>query len=1054
MEIRKHNFKNNEIIFIILFIINFIISIGIAIFIPFLLIYPRLLNGKNLNEYQNDYCTNITNDYYDLLCTNKYFKHNYKKTKFIWILTDGIATDQLVNLKNLEKYNITTSFLNIGNYIKYTNGLHETIISGKYNKNYFGSKINYDNILQQAKNAGYKINYRGWSTPIPGIIGDDSKDVNNNNFFNKKYIIDEYEELAFSSFCNITNPFPFLKLDFEKYQESDKEKVNDELKKKIIEIIDKFRDYDYYLLKNTSKFLLFEELDKLFEENPIDLFSVNIDECLKKSFGWENNNENISILYYTTEVDHSNHLFGKNHIYTMLQVYIVEKMILKLMKWIDSHGDYALIINSDHGGQYFYSEDTTRMHGEDFHGNEGILFIYIKEFKDYFDNLKMNERYIDVLDENAIIAQILTNISIPLESKGIPYQLINDDIYAFSSLKMKEIQLKKLIESYSGKYKKHNNELSLILNELDNKDINIIINEYIEIYNKIGKDKKKEFKNLIKNNLDTLINQQKIIMGVIKKNIATNINIYITIIVFIVLISKNIFELYFLFKLIINKYFNYYTKSTKFFLIFFTVFYLFILEFISLFFFNTTIKLQLFSQLYLFITIIIMIIIFCIIKNNNLFNTKTIKNIYYYIIMISGYLFFQVISTYSYSFLAIKQFFSRYYTQLFLNIFFLYPLLIIIIFKEIQKYNIKNIKGFDFAYKYLIVINIIFIIDLFIEDISSKTYYSQNTLNSISMYIGIVIYLIYFLSCFIINSLDIIKNNNNTINTNKKLVQNIKKYDPSSIMPVNLFEINVYNKKKVLSFNIIDNNSKKTSNNDLNKNNVQNNKYFNLMNNYPCLKLCILEGSFWFSEESERIYIFLCLIFFEFSEYINNFFYSNTFNEKDSSNNQSLELNNTNTNTNTNNNKNKKNISIYLYIYFIISQKVILIINHIFYLLVQHSYSTNSAKTQQQKFIKISSICGIMIAFISKYRFSFIIVGYLLKKNFFDKSTTKTEFSLFFIIQKIILYLRLNYVGIFLFYNLLIKIRDEEFLQLIDYYFVDFSVIFFDYLVIVLSLIF
>ena len=224
------------------------------------------------------------------------------------------------------------------------------------------------------------------------------------------------------------------------------------------------------------------------------------------------------------------------------------------------------------------------------------------------------------------------------------------------------------------------------------------------------------------------------------------------------------------------------------------------------------------------------------------------------------------------------------------------------------------------------------------------------------------------------------------------------------------------------------------------------------MNNYPCLKLCILEGSFWFSEESERIYIFLCLIFFEYSEYINNYFYLNTFNEKDSSNNQSLLLKNTNTNNNKN--KDKKNISIYLYIYFIISQKLILIINHIFYLLIQHSYSTNSAKTQQQKFIKISSICGIMIAFISKYRFSFIIVGYLLNKNFIDKNTEKNEFSLFFIIQKIILYLRLNYAGIFLFYNLLIKIRDEEFLQMIDYYLVDFSIIFFDYLVIMLSSIF
>ena len=82
--------------------------------------------------------------------------------------------------------------------------------------------------------------------------------------------------------------------------------------------------------------------------------------------------------------------------YSLLQAYIAEKMIMNLMNWIDEHPDYALIINSDHGGQHFYGEDIIRNHGEDFPGNEGIFFIYTKEFKDNYDELKMNERYINI----------------------------------------------------------------------------------------------------------------------------------------------------------------------------------------------------------------------------------------------------------------------------------------------------------------------------------------------------------------------------------------------------------------------------------------------------------------------------------------------------------------------------------------------------------------------------------------------------------------------------------------------------------------------------------
>ena len=139
---------------------------------------------------------------------------------------------------------------------------------------------------------------------------------------------DKHEITAFNSFCNITNPFLFMDLTYDKYQNSNPNNiVNDDLLNEIKELI--------------KKTLLY-------------LFNINISDCLKKSFDW---NENISILYYTTEIDHFNHVFGKRHIFNILQMYITEKMIIKLIEWIDIHDEYALIISSDHGGQEFFGED-------------------------------------------------------------------------------------------------------------------------------------------------------------------------------------------------------------------------------------------------------------------------------------------------------------------------------------------------------------------------------------------------------------------------------------------------------------------------------------------------------------------------------------------------------------------------------------------------------------------------------------------------------------------------------------------------------------------------
>ena len=384
--------------FIITSILSFFSLIISIIFLYVFLYIPNSFHGHNIDEYSNDYCQNKTNEYYDLLCTNKYYKFNLKKSKFIWILTDGTASDQLNILSNFERYKIASKFLVKGDDIIYkaTNELHQTLITGKHNRNIKGKEINFDNLIKQLVNAGYKINYRGWGMPIPDIIGDKKNGINENKLFNKKFIDDDHEMTAFSSFCNITNPFPFINLTNVKYQNPNPNNIiNYNLLNKIKDII---KDKPSNLYNKESKLEIYEELDHLFKVNNYDLFNINIDDCLKKSFDW-NENDDISILYYTTEVDEFNHYYSKTHIYNVLQMYITEKMIEKLIEWIDKHDDYALIVSADHGGQEFFGEDSLRNHGEDNPGNEAIFFIYTKDLKEHYDELEIYERSIYMTDE-------------------------------------------------------------------------------------------------------------------------------------------------------------------------------------------------------------------------------------------------------------------------------------------------------------------------------------------------------------------------------------------------------------------------------------------------------------------------------------------------------------------------------------------------------------------------------------------------------------------------------------------------------------------------------
>ena len=1027
MEDNKEIPKLYGILFIIYYIINFIILIGISLLITFLFLNPYLLRGKNIDLYSNNYCNNEANKHHDLLCTNKFF--NYKKSKFIWISIDGTATDQLVELHNLEKYKITTSFLNSGKFNKYTNMLYESMMTGKYNKNMIGKEMKYDNFIRQIIQANYKISHLGWTAPFIVLSG-----KNLSNKFYNKINFDEHEVLVFNSFCNMTNLFPFLKRDFVNYLKTEPDKIDKNLEIKIIDLINKVRDDDYFLLKNISKNMFFEELDNIFIEVPKILLDVNITECLIKNFNW-NNEENISIIYYSTEQDTFNHYYGKNHIYSLLNAYITEKMIINIMKWIDEHPDYALIFNSDHGGQHFYGEDTLRNHGENYPGNEGIFYIYTNDFKNNFTKLKMNERYINILDESALIAEILININIPLESKGIPYQLINDEIFAYSSLKRKEIQLIELIKAFDKDNK--NKDFQRVLNEL-----NISFNQIDEIKDKYF-DKEnitlmKELKEINKNNLEKLINQQNKINELIEENNHSKINIIITIILILIIIIKAIFEFSLLLKLLINVYFNSLSVSQKIFLILFSIFYLYIIELLFLFFSDSSEMLRFFIQLYIFITCIILLIIKIFISNQNLLNLKIEKKIYNYFLLLLGFLFFQVFSEYSYSYNSIKSFFSRYKPQLLLNILFLYPLLIIFSINEIKKYNFKNInnKG-KFVFEYIIMINILFIIAIYIEDISYKTYYYQNTINLVSMYIAIIIYIIYLISCFIINSLDLTEEDKKQFNISNKIelqYKNTNELSSDKIIP-NLSNASALALKKT-SLNILS----KGKNTNLTPDG-KNLDFFdnNNHNNFMYLKLCIIQGIFWLSDESEKIYLFIGLIFYEYSSDIIKYLYKN--------------INTKNLDQLSSKNNNVQNISIISIIFYIIIEKIIINMNQIFFLLIIHSYDFNSSRQQQQKFIKISTYLGIIISYISNFKFSFLTAAYYFDSNIFKKELNKKRiyFSISFILKRIIINLRMNNSAILLIFHSLIKIKEEKLWDFCAYYLEDFIFFFFDYIFVIFA---
>ena len=134
------------IILEILFILS-IIVIGVS-----LLLNIDITKSINLKGETNDFCqslnysaNNSTLDF--LVCDN-----NFKKKKIILLLIDSLPFDNLILLTDFNKTNITNFFRGKGLNYKQSGALFETILTGKFSRNYAAFPIESDSLPQQFKN--------------------------------------------------------------------------------------------------------------------------------------------------------------------------------------------------------------------------------------------------------------------------------------------------------------------------------------------------------------------------------------------------------------------------------------------------------------------------------------------------------------------------------------------------------------------------------------------------------------------------------------------------------------------------------------------------------------------------------------------------------------------------------------------------------------------------------------------------------------------------------------------------------------------------------------
>ena len=255
-----------------------------------------------MDGFRNNFCEEHSTD---IMCNNK-----YKKDKLFYILIDGLAYDQLFELRKKDKYNITRIFRGVTSNYKQSAVNFEIIFGGKVNRNFIGKRIKEDNIFLNLVKLGKKFSFRGIQLVTYSLAG---------NFF-QQYKITLTEIDSMDTMCG-----SWIKID-------------DWTKKFINDISDNYGN----LKKGYDKEFLYKKLDEHFSK---ELKILNergendfITKCLIKNYKYTGE-ENI--LYYGNKIDHINHNYFKDHVNVLLQIYLTEKLIIRCINWCWDHPDYA-----------------------------------------------------------------------------------------------------------------------------------------------------------------------------------------------------------------------------------------------------------------------------------------------------------------------------------------------------------------------------------------------------------------------------------------------------------------------------------------------------------------------------------------------------------------------------------------------------------------------------------------------------------------------------------------------------------------------------------------
>ena len=224
----------------------------------------------------------------------------------------------------------------------------------------------------------------------------------------------------------------------------------------------------------------------------------------------------------------------------------------------------------------------------------------------------------------------------------------------------------------------------------------------------------------------------------------------------------------------------------------------------------------------------------------------------------------------------------------------------------------------------------------------------------------------------------------------------------------------------------------------------------------PCIKIFLFLTFLWISDEGQRLFgLIILLPFLELLNYSSNYFYSEI-NEilykkenldLDETSPEGGEVNSINAPQKTNNeNKKNRNLYIYYFLYYIITQDMFIISNQSAFALLKNAFGLESDNVQGIKFLKVLNFLKPVFGSVTRFRFSLMILAYYLDKGIYEKNDNNKNYSLDFLVRKILLGLRMDLDIIYLFFQMLININDKLFTELYIYFYINVSLFILDYL--------